>query len=304
MISILNGNESLTAVLAGAVATAQPVYSVFWFQEPSASNNPVGSLDSATAVTLVAAPDAGSKCKQVEKVVIFNCDTAAVTLTMSKVVSGTSTTQFKVTIPINGRMQWDDEGLRITDSSGQALAAATASGTVLTGTAAGTGVTATEESLGGVMRKTTLTLTDVVLALADEAGVVAYKGIKVYDLPAGLQTFLGAAASLSVVKDSAGVDDAWDGDFSMGTVTASNNNALTSTEANLIPSTATPQAVAGATTAIGVSSALLMVDGHSTAGDLYLNFIIDDADHDVTGTACNLTVNGTITLYWMSMIDV
>jgi hypothetical protein len=31
---------------------------------------------------------------------------------------------------------------------------------------------------------------------------------------------------------------------------------------------------------------------------VYLNILVDDADHDVTSTACNIIANGTITLVW------
>lgn len=45
------------------------------------------------------------------------------------------------------------------------------------GAAAGTGVTAVTEG-NGIVNKTTFTFADVEIALADEAGVVAYGGLK------------------------------------------------------------------------------------------------------------------------------
>lgn len=110
-------------------------------------------------------------------------------------------------------------------------------------------------------------------------------------------------ADLTVEKSSAGVNDDFDGDFAVGTVTASNNNTLASTEANVIPSTATPQATSGATTAKGVSTGVVTLDGTGTAVDLFLNFLVDDSDHDVGGTACDLIVNGTITVTWINLGD-
>lgn len=170
------------------------------------------------------------------------------------------------------------------------------------GAAAGTGVTA-ETTGNGILNKTTVTFTDVVIPLADAAGVVAYGGLKFFDAPAGLLHVLGAVANLAVTKSSTGVIDAFDGDFAVGTVTASNNNTLSSTEANIIPSTATPQAVAGATTAKGVSTAAATLDGTDTAVDMFLNFLVDDTDHDVTGTPANLIVNGTIVVHWVNLGD-
>lgn len=168
-----------------------------------------------------------------------------------------------------------------------------------------TGLSVSHQGVGPY-RKTVLHFEDVVFAVTDEAGVVAYSGKKILDLPEGAILVLGASADLALTKSSAGINDTWDGDFALGTVTASNNNTLASTEQNLIPTTATPQAVAGATTARGVSTsteAAKVLDGTSTALDVYLNFLIDDADQDVTGTPANLIVNGTVELYWVNIGD-
>lgn len=173
------------------------------------------------------------------------------------------------------------------------------------GTAAGTGVTAAERVAGGIVHQTVLTFVNTPLPLVDEAGVVAYAGLKVYDFPAGAILFLGAVADLDLTKSSAGVNADWDGDVGVGTVTASNNSTLATTEQNIIPTTATPQAVAGVTTANALSTATenAVVNGTSTAVDAYLNLLVDDADHDVTTTPCNLIVNGTLTLTWINLGD-
>jgi hypothetical protein len=176
-------------------------------------------------------------------------------------------------------------------------------------TAAGSSAVSTidvVQSASVSVQKTVLTLTDTEITLTDNAGVVAYGGLKVYDFPAGHVLFLGAMADLTMTKSSAGVNADWDGDFSLGTVTATNNATLSSTEASFIPSTATPQASSGATTAKGASTSTeagTVFDGSATATDVYLNFLVDDADHDVTGTACNLIANGTITLHWINLGD-
>ncbi len=173
------------------------------------------------------------------------------------------------------------------------------------GAVAGSGVTV-EEFGDGANHKTRFTFTDAAIALTDEAGVVAYGGLKIYDFLAGFILMLGAVANLTITKSSAGVNADWDGDFGLGTATASNNNTLSSTEQNVIPTTATPQAVAGATTAQGASTnteAAKVLDGHTTPIDLYLNFLVDDADHNVNGTPCNLIVNGTIEVSWINLGD-
>ena len=161
-----------------------------------------------------------------------------------------------------------------------------------------TGLTA-ESSGAGAFRTITFTFDDMAVAMVDEAGVVAYAGTKILDFPEGAVAIIGAVADLALTKSSAGINDTWDGDFGVGTVTASNNATLATTEQNIIPTTATPQAVSGVSSANGVSTAALYLDGTTTPADVYLNFLIDDADHDVTGTPANLIVNGTMKLHYV-----
>jgi len=169
------------------------------------------------------------------------------------------------------------------------------------------GAGAIQQAGFGASRQSIITFDDRSIALVDEAAVVAYAGSQVFDFPAGLILFEGAVADLALTKSSAGVNDDWDGDFGLGTVTASNNATLAATEQNLIPTTATPQAVSGATTAKGLSTASesgILLDGTSTPVDVFLNFLVDDADHDVTTTPCNLIVNGTLKLFWKLLGDI
>lgn len=172
------------------------------------------------------------------------------------------------------------------------------------GAVAGTGVAVTEYG-DGAIHKTTFTFTDVDLALTDNAGVVAYTGLKIYDFPAGAIMIVGATSDIDLTKSSTGVNVDWDGDVGVGTVTATNDASLATTEQNIIPTTATPQAAAGATTANGQSTATqnAVLDGTTTAIDAFLNLLVDDADHDVTGTACNLIANGTVTITWVNLGD-
>lgn len=168
-----------------------------------------------------------------------------------------------------------------------------------------TGMTVSHEGVGQ-QRRTKFTFSSCAIAMVDAAGVVAYAGTKIFDFPAGKILFLGACANLALTKSSAGINDTFDGDFSLGTVTASNNATLSSTEQDLIPTTATPQAVSGATTAKGASTSTescKVFDGTGTAIDAYLNFLIDDADHDVTGTPADLIVTGTLTIDWINLGD-
>ncbi|MCP4918279.1 MAG: hypothetical protein GY913_15325 [Proteobacteria bacterium] len=173
-----------------------------------------------------------------------------------------------------------------------------------TGTASGSGVTA-EERISAV-REVVLTLVDTPVVMADEAGVVAYGSLKVYDLPAGAIAFMGATADLALTLSAAGVNADWDGDFGIGTTAADNDATLATTEQDLLPTTATPQAAASATTATGQATATevgTVFDGTSTAKDVYLNILVDDADHDVTTTPTNIVCNGTIRLLYANLGD-
>ncbi len=173
------------------------------------------------------------------------------------------------------------------------------------GAANGTGVTAVESGSAAIQR-TTLTLVNTPVVLADNAGVVAYGSLKLYDAPAGHFLILGAVMDLALTKSSTGVNADWDGDIGLGTAAANNGATLATTEQNIVPTTATPQAVAGVTTGDGASTTTesgVIIDGHTTPVDVYLNILVDDADHDVTTTPCNIIVNGTITLTYVMLGD-
>lgn len=165
-------------------------------------------------------------------------------------------------------------------------------------TASGTGVTVTEHL--GIVR-VVVTLVNTPVVMADNAGVVAYGSLKVLDLPASPINFLGAVADLNLTKSSAGVNDTWDGDIGLGSVAANNGAALATTEQDYCPTTATPQAVAGATTGDMASTTTEVSKVFPTSSDVYLNVLVDDADHDVTTTPCNIIVNGTITFSYVKL---
>lgn len=158
------------------------------------------------------------------------------------------------------------------------------------------------------LRQTTFTFTACHFAMIDNAGVGAHKGVQLYDFPAGNILILGATADIALKKSSAGIVDTWNGDFGVGTVVADSGATLASTEQNIIPTTATPAATGvgalATTTAKGINvAAIAPLDGTATAVDLYLNFLIDDADQDVTGTPADLILTGTLTVTWLNLGD-
>lgn len=300
-IITLDPTESVTAVLAGSATTTNPTYSVRYYDSGATTRSqPVGSLSGATAVTIVASPS--GQTRNVEAIQVWNADTVDATVTITFVGSA-NVTLTKVTLSPGDTFRWDEGGLKVVNSSGQQQSGVSSIGGA--GVEAGTGVVATESGIGS-FHSTTITLTNASVVLADEAGVVAYGGLKVYDMPAGAIQFLSAVTDLDLTLSAAGVNADWDGDVGLGTVTASNNTTLASTEQNIIPSTATPQATSSATTANAqstITEAGLVVDGTATAADVYLNILVDDADHDVTSTPTNIVCNGTIKITWINMGD-
>lgn len=93
VLALLGPTDSVTAVLSGAPATTQPTYAAL-----AENLHSVGAMTGATAVTVVSAPSSG--LLPVHHVAVFNGDTAAVTVTVKKVVSGTGYTLAKATVPV------------------------------------------------------------------------------------------------------------------------------------------------------------------------------------------------------------
>jgi len=187
-------------------------------------------------------------------------------------------------------------GGKLTLKSGAVIATADGVG------AAGTYVTAAERGIAAV-HHTRLTLTNAVVPVVVEALAVGYGSIKIYDMPAGAILFLGAVANLTCARVGTDIAEDYDGDFGIGTAAADNDaGPLATTEQNIIPNTATPQAVAGATTAKGQSTAAenIVVNGTTTAVDVFLNMLVDIAD--ISGDD-GITVNGTIDLIWVNLGD-
>lgn len=174
-------------------------------------------------------------------------------------------------------------------------------GTTQVGTVVSKTGLACKEHGSGPVRCTEFTFTNMTVTMTDEAGVVLYGGQQLYDFPAGVIKFLGAVADLDITG-TGNVTATFDGDVGVGTTTAGNNNALATTEQNVIPTTSTPQAVASVTTANAFSTATedASVDGTSTSVDLFLNFLVDDADHNGGGIT---VTSGTLKVYWINMGD-
>ncbi|MCU0871775.1 MAG: hypothetical protein MUE50_05475 [Pirellulaceae bacterium] len=288
---VLGASKEISTITTATITTGN-------IATVNATNIDAGA--SGTAGTMDVFPSTASR----GKIAITAADSAGDTITT--IVNASQAGARTYTIPDAGA-----SASFVMTAGAQTIAGAKTFGSALVttagvGAAAGTGVAATSELGDGIRHQTVLTFTDVAVALTDEAGVIAYGGLKIYDLPVGAIVVDAAVSNLDLTKSSAGVNADWDGDFSLGTTTAGNDADLTTTEVDILAKTATPQAVAGVTTANGGAATNAYLNGTTTAGaakDVYVNFLVDDADHNVTGTACNLILNGTVTLTWINAGD-
>lgn len=166
--------------------------------------------------------------------------------------------------------------------------------------AATSGATAVEYG-DGILHKTVLTLNKSI-SITDSAGTGGYGSYKMYDFPDGAIEVLGTVSNLAVSSASGtthGLAADSDGDFSLGTA-ACNAGSLASTEADLMASTSIAQLANTAGPVLGSSGAVGALDGTSSAKDLYLNVIFDDADSSGADT---IATTGTVTVYWLNLGD-
>jgi hypothetical protein len=145
------------------------------------------------------------------------------------------------------------------------------------------------ESIAWV-KSTTITFTNVAPVATD--GSDEGESVKIFDLPDGPICILNAVADLSCVTLSGATNTFV---CSIGSAAAGDDSALTSTEANVVPSTELDTTAGTVLTNAfdAVLAAPVTLDGTATAADLYFNWAIDDDDTD--GDVTN-TVSGTVRL--------
>ena len=169
------------------------------------------------------------------------------------------------------------------------------------GAAASISVAVAESSAGAI--KTVMTLSNVAVTMTDATTAGSHGSLKLYDFPQCNLLFLGGTCDLTLTAGAGGITDTAAVVASVGTVTVGTDNAtLTTTEADLIPSTAsTLTAGAGVTKGKTLTAGVVVFDGTTTAKDAWLNYAVPDAGSTANDT---LTVSGTITLVWSNLGDV
>lgn len=168
------------------------------------------------------------------------------------------------------------------------------------GAAASTSVAVSESAAGAI--KTVLTLSNVSITMTDATTAGSHGSLKLYDFPECNLLFLGGTTDLVITAGAGGITDTAAVVGSVGTATVGTDNAtLTTTEADLIPSTAsTLTGGVGATKGKTVTAGVVVFDGTATAKDAWLNYAIPDADSTANDT---LVVSGTVTLIWSNLGD-
>lgn len=170
-------------------------------------------------------------------------------------------------------------------------------------TASGTaGVTAVDTNMGSGFHQTIFILLDVDVVMTDAGAAGTHGSIQLLDWLAGNLLILGATSDIAIVSDAAGLDADAELIASIGTVTTATDNAtLTTTESDIIDSTAcTLTASVGAMAGLSTSAELAIYDGTSSAKDAFLNFAAPDADTDANDT---IILNGTVTITWVNLGD-
>lgn len=163
------------------------------------------------------------------------------------------------------------------------------------GAAAGTGVTAVESG-NDVMHRTVLQLVNTPVTVGNTTGA-SFGSQKVYDFPIGRLLLVGGRVNLSLDWSDSDIVATGSGDASLGT-TATADATLNSTEVDLMASTAMLDPfVDGVGSLIGNLVKTTEFDGTSSAKDMILNMIIDDADVEDAASA-TVYVTGTIEFLW------
>lgn len=141
-------------------------------------------------------------------------------------------------------------------------------------------------------RRIRFTFDDLVITMTDADTNGNHGAHKFADFNEGLVAIVGAISNLSITA-AAGIDADAAVVGSVGSTVAGVDNAtLTTTEANIIPSTAcTLTSSAGVMD--GEFSAIAVLDGTQTAVDAFLNFAVPGDDASANST---ITVSGYIDL--------
>jgi len=171
------------------------------------------------------------------------------------------------------------------------------SGPTITSSGVGTvaSTTSAVEYGNATSHQTVLTLSDVPVVVVGATGV-GFGGTKIYDLPEGRILVQGVTVDSLIVTVGTGLDAADGGDWSFGTAITT-NATLDGVNVDIAPKTSADAINSTNSTALAASA---QFDGTTTAKDININMIIDDAD--IAATVTN-TVDATVTVTWINLGD-
>ena len=191
-------------------------------------------------------------------------------------------------------------GSEVRTLSGTDIMSVDAQTSVGVGAKNGTGVTVVEYG-DDVVHKTVLTLTSLSVTMTDATTSGCHGTQKLYDFPEGAITVLGAFMNLTTLAGSGGIADGAALVGGVGTAAVGTNNAtLTSTEQDILSSTAGTLTGGAGTLKKYASPNTTAYDGTGTAIDAILNLAVPDADSSASDT---VAVSGTVTLIWANLGD-
>lgn len=158
------------------------------------------------------------------------------------------------------------------------------------------GTVTVAESGAGPFKQTVLTFTNLPVVVVGATGV-GFGGVKVYDFPLGHLWVLGVTVKDFGTVPGAGVTAGGGGDFGLGTVIVADADLTDATDVDLLASTSTDPLTTPVDAKLAAAAGF---DGSSTAKDLCINQLVDDAD--IAGTVTN-KLFGTITVTWVNLSD-
>jgi hypothetical protein len=141
---------------------------------------------------------------------------------------------------------------------------------------------------------------EAISMLLIDTNVNTSAGVKLYDFPAGQVIIHGAVLKNAIVTVTAanGITASTQGDISVGSTQATGTN-LTGTAVNIIAMT-TKNTMTNETSAYLTDDA--MIDGSSTAADIWVNLLIDtDAASAIHTNA--MTVAGELQIIYSELLD-
>lgn len=161
---------------------------------------------------------------------------------------------------------------------------------------------AVEEQGNGFLHKTVISLTDCPVSVGNTTGI-SFGSKQLYDFPEARIMIVGGRCDLTVdASGDAGIAATGSGDISLGT-TATADSTLGGTDVDIMASTALVDPfVASVGGAQGNLVKVTEFEGSTTAKELHLNIIIDDADVS-DGHDGEVTVSGEVVVYWFNYGD-